>query len=372
MCGPDQRSDDSTPSAMKAESDLSSSDGSESNESANGTNHESRKRETHQSAGTNTNSDNDTFVIKESSLLWSVLSGHFNGILWCIAALTIAFNMMSREKVEKIYKLASFEYDPEISVFDNTILTWGTDYALSVITGAFAIWIRQTSKRSSRDDIRRLALASTTMLFLYSIQTLAGAIAHQTFLTVESRNSLTFRLLWTLCVGLVYLASAPMGMIGSECLKIFQPRSNCSAILKTMPYLTNAFWLMYGVTGTFAYAKGFLSFQRPAADIFIAGVTQTPTTFYFMAFLYLVEQRGITNFMKVYGLVGFILNAYLFFIFPFLVIDLGWSLGVTNLFCHVNLCIAWSLQGLILQRLVKSLVEEDETKQKELRQKKVQ
>lgn len=350
---------------MKVESNLYSSGESESNEA---TKKKSLEKEMNKKY-------DDVMTIEESSLSWSVLSGVFHGMVWCVLALYLPFFVWSLETARKFYSMASFNYDPKISLFDNTIWTYGTDYALATITGVFAVWILRTSSRSSRQEVKRLARISATMLILYSMSTGAGAIAHHFFLTVESRNSVTFRILWTICVGTVYLAAAPMGMIGSECLRIFKPRPNSSPLLKTMPYLRKSYWLMYGVTGTVGFAMGFMSFQRPACDIFIAGCTQTPCTFYFMGFLYLVEQPGITKFMKFYGLVGFILNAYLFFIYPFLVDNLGWSLAATNTYLHANLCTSWSLQGLILQRVVKSLVAEEfegGKSQEQLRQKKVQ
>jgi len=375
MCGPGQPSDDSTPSDVKVESNLNSSDESESNEATKSTD-KHHQRQTKNSPKKEMNKKYDDVMISdETSLSWSVLSGVFHGTLWCVLSFYLPFFIWSLETTRKFYSMASFNYDPKRSLFDNTIWTYGTDYALATITGAFAVWILRTSSRSSRQEVKRLARISATMLILYSMSTGAGAIAHHFFLTVESRNSLAFRLLWTVCVSTVYLAAAPMGMIGSECLQIFQPRSNCSRVLKTMPYLRNIYWFMYGATGAFGFAKGFLSFQRPACDIFIAGVTQTPCTFYFMAFLFLVEHPGITKFMKIYGNVGFILNAHMFFIYPFIVDHLGWSMAATNTYLHANLCISWSLQGLILQRIVKSLVEEetkDEKCQKELREKKVQ
>jgi len=302
----------------------------------------------------------------------SVLSGVLHGVVFSVASLEAPFIVSGRDLVNKIYQKASYEYDPAISLFDNTIWTYGTDYALATITAGFAIWILQTSNRSSRDVHKRVARASATMLILYSVSTGAGAIAHQHFLTVESRNSMVFRLLWTICVGTVYLAAIPMGIIGSECLRIFQPRPNCPPLLKTIPLVTNAYWMFYGAIGAIACALGFMSFQRPACDIFIAGCTQTPSTFYFLAFLVSVEHPLITKFMKLYGVVGFICNAFLLPLYPILVRN--FSLATTNTVLHTNLCIAWSLQGLVLQRVVKCLVEEtthNEQRQEQLRNKKV-
>ena len=369
MCRSDQSSDNNS---IPSTENLRTPDGSKSDVvTANTT----TRHQTKKSSDKNMTKNNDTMISGETSLSWSVVTGVFHGFLWCTIGIYLPYLTSPRETARKVYQVAAFDYDPAKSLFDNTIWTWGTDYALAIITGIFSLWIIRTSSRSSRQEVQQLANMSASMLFLYSVSTGSGAIAHQFFLTVESRNTVAFRLLWIVCVGNVYLAAAPMGMIASQCLRIFQSRSNCSPLLKTMPYLRKSYWLAYGITGAFAFAKGFISYQRPAADIFIAGVTQTPCTFYIMAFLYLVELPGITNFKKTYGLIGFILNAYLFPAYTFLVDSMGWSMAMINTFLHVNLCISWSLQGLILQRLVKSLVEEETESEKsseELRQKKDQ
>lgn len=370
MCKPDQSSTDyaktssSPPAAVKAESDLYGSDGSE-NDEVNDNSKRVRQRKTLQSPNdaniNNNNNDNRNAVTtRTASTSSSVFSGLLHGVAWCVFSQYLPFLLSGQEAGNKIYQKASFEYDPAISVFDNTIWTYGTDYALATITAGFAAWILRTASRSpTRNDIQRLAKVSASMLALYSMSTGAGAVAHQNFLTIESRGTIAFRVLWTVCVGTVYMAAISMGIIGSECLRIFQRRPNCPAALKTMPRLTNAYWLCYGAVGTIACGLGLMSFQRPACDIFIAGITQTPTTFYCMGFLFLVDHPAITNKMKIYGMFGFIVNAFLLPLYPFLVLNLGWDLPACNTILHCNLCLAWSLQGLILQRVVKCLVEDD-------------
>lgn len=310
------------------------------------------------------------------SLFSAVGHGILHGVGWCLFALYFTLLISSQEVREQIYPKAHYVYDPALSHFDHTIWTYGTDYALATITGAFAVWILHTSHRSNRDVHKRLARVSATMLVLYSISTLAGAIAHQNMHTIEWRNTWAFRLLWTTCVGTVFLAPAAMGMIGNECLRIFQPRKNCPAMLQSMPCLSDAFWMAYAAVGTIGCALGVMSFQRPACDIFIAGGTQTPCTFYCMGFIYLVEHPGLSKAMRWGGLIGFIMNAAMLPAYPYLILDLGWSLPATNTLMHTNLCVAWSLQGLVLQRIVKSVVEEDPAavnpQQQQLRTKKVQ
>jgi hypothetical protein len=301
----------------------------------------------------------DDETLTTPSLSSAVLSGVLHGVTWVAFALYFPIVLMGRDVVNKIYLNASFLYDPNTSVFDHTIWTYGTDYALAVITAGFAFWIIITSDRSANKTAHRLSRISASMLMLYSISFATAAPCHQFLHSVESRNTTLFRTIWTVCLGTVYFVPAVMGMIGNECLRIFQRRNGCPPLLKSMPRITDTFWVVYASVGTVAYALGRLSFQRPAADIFIAGETQTPCTFYFVAFLYLVDDSKITNGMKFRGLFGFLMNAALLPLYPILVLHDGWSLPEVNTFLHTCLCINWSLQGLTLQQIVKALAEEE-------------
>ena len=358
---------------MQAGSDLYGSDGSESDDINEVEPSQRHPRKMRQSPSNQMNDSNADFnADAASSLSSSVMSGVLHGVVWVVLALNLPYIASHPDVARRTYQKALYKYDPAISLFDNTVWTYGTDYALAIITAGFAVWILHTSNRSSRDDHKPLARASAWMLVLYAISVGVAGLLHQFYLTVESRNSLAFRLLWTIVPSSVYGAVIPMGIIGNECLRIFQSRPSCSPLLKSMPCLTNTYWTFYGAIGMIACALGYMSFQRPACDIFAAGCTQTPPTFYCMAFLYLVEHPGISKSMRILGLFGFISNAVLLPLYPFLVDTLGWSLGVTNFAMHSNLCVAWSLQGLILQRIVRALVEETRGEPEQLQTKKVQ
>jgi len=359
----------SPPPSIHTYSDFSGSDGSESDENidliSDNTAERSRQPKQNQvdSHRDKKRTGDEALAVSgtETSMLSSAATGIFHGVLWMIIAEYLPHILSGRAIGKKIYAKAFNNYDPAVSVFDNTMWTYGTDYTLTVMTGGIAIWILQTSKQTKSDLAKRLSNISSTMLFLYATSTLLGGIAHHNFLTVESRNTMIFRVLWTTCSSTVYIVPTFMGMIGNECLKIFQARPECPPLLKSMPRLSDTHWLFYGVFGMiYAPILGFMSFQRPACDIFIAGVTQTPCTFYCMGFLYLVQHPAMTKGVVVSGLVGFIMNAYLLPLYPFLAENQGWSLGATNALMHANLFIAWGLQGLTLQRLVQGLV--DETK----------
>jgi len=379
MCKSDQLLNDysktssSPPPAMQAGSDLSGSDGSESDDINEAEPSQRHPRKMRQSPSNQMNDSNkDANANAASNLSSSVISGVLHGVVWVVLALNMPYFASHPDVAGRTYQKALYKYDPAISLFDNTIWTYGTDYALAIITAGFAVWILHTSNQSSRDDHKPLARASAWMLVLYAISVGVAAPLHQFYLTVESRNTLVFRLLWTIVPSSVYAAVIPMGIIGNECLRIFQSRPNCSSLLKSIPCLTDTYWKFYGAIGIIACALGHTSFQRPACDIFIAGCTQTPPTFYCMAFLFLFEHPGISKGMRILGFFGFISNAILLPLYPFLVDTLGWSLGATNFTMHSNLCVAWSLQGLILQRIVKALVEETRDGQEQLQTKKVQ
>jgi len=295
-----------------------------------------------------------------SNMSMSVLNGILHGVVWVILSLNIPF-LLSRRDATEILHTAYYKYSTELSFFDNTIWTYGTDYGLATTMTFLAYWILQ----SAHGDMKRLCNLSASLMILYAISTLAGGLAHHNFFTVESRNTAIFRVLWTTCVGTVCLASVSMGMIGNECLQLFRNRSDCSPILKSMPLISDTYWIIYGLVVTIACGLGMISFQRPACDIFIAGTTQAPSTFYCMAFLYAVNHNKISYQSRIMGIIGFILNAALLPIFPVLVLHLGWSLPSVNTFLHSVLFMAWSMQGIILQRVIRALVEDQHQQQVE-------
>jgi hypothetical protein len=252
------------------------------------------------------------------------------------------------------YKFAFWSYDKAQSHFDNTAWTYGTDYFLAMVMAAFSYSILRSSRRGVSD---RLATRSASLVLLYMISVTSGGIAHQNFTTVESRNTLAFRLLWTLCVGTVSLACTSMGLCGTEIVRKFQSESLSSPIFDKIPRIPEFFWWVYGVCVAAFTAWGGMSFQRPACDIFIAGTAQAPPTFYIMALLQFLECKNlkIEYRYRLIGLIGFILNAPLLPVYSVLVYYTDWSLGAVNTLLHSCLCVAWSMQGYCLQHVIQSL-----------------
>jgi hypothetical protein len=349
--------------------------------------------------------ENDAATAKTaiSNISMSVMNGILHGVVWVVVALQLPFILNHNEATE-IYRPAYYKYTTELSLFDNTIWSYGTDYVLCITMTSLACWILSFSHNrgtgGNSNDVRRLCNLSASMLLLYAISVLVGGIAHQNFHTVESRNTVLFRIIWTTCAGTVSLAPASMGMIGSECVRLFKNRKDCPSILKSMPLISDTYWIIYGLVVTIACGLGAMSFQRPACDLYIGGATQTPSTFYCMGFLYTMKHYNskstsktsktsnskkiqIHPHMRIMGLIGFILNAALLPIYPVLVLHLGWTLASVNTFLHSWLCMTWPMQGLILQHVIRALVVEEENnnnieileeeeQQKPLKMKKVQ
>ena len=111
---------------------------------------------------------------------------------------------LAPEAARKTYDWAFYEYSESLSFFDNTAWTYGTDYGLGVIMAVLATSILSYSRRGVSDS---LCLRSAGLLLGYCVSVLAGGYCHQFYTTVESRNSLSFRILWTICVGTVTAAS---------------------------------------------------------------------------------------------------------------------------------------------------------------------
>ena len=103
------------------------------------------------------------------------------------------------------YQFAFWEYDPELSHFDNTLWTYGTDYLL-----AFFLLVLGFSINVAHPSFSNAGWRSRGLLACYMFSVTAGGLAHQLYTTVEERNTMSFRILWTVCVGTVAAASGFM------------------------------------------------------------------------------------------------------------------------------------------------------------------
>lgn len=213
--------------------------------------------------------------------------------------------------------------------------------------------------RTPGEKSKLLRLYSAALLCCYGVSTLAGGYAHQTIHGVDMLNTFTFRMLWIICVGNVSFASCWMGLIGREVVRVFDSKISLG------PWYL---WPFYGAFMTAACACGYMSFKRPACDIFIAGITQFPTTFYCLGGLIMATRNNrrksevaangrcqarhpmdqVLMRYKVMYFVGFIGNAPLLPMYPLLVQYTDMTLAGINTLLHSWLMVMWGMQGLSL------------------------
>lgn len=220
--------------------------------------------------------------------------------------------------------------------------------------GILAVFILITSGERSK----LLKLYSAALLCCYGVSTLAGGYAHQTVHGVDMLNTGTFKMLWIVCVGNVSFASCWMGLIGREVVRVFDS--------KPVPLGPWYLWPYYGAFMSLACGLGYMSFKRPACDIFIAGITQFPTTFYCLGGLIMATRNNrsrrqavdtkhpmdkVLMRYKVMYYVGFIGNAPLLPMYPLLVQYTDMTLAGINTLLHSWLMIMWGMQGLSLLHL---------------------
>ena len=269
----------------------------------------------------------------------------------------------------KTYVPAFYAYDDEQTQFDNTPWTYNTDYLLTIVMSILAIKCitAYSPDNDAAQKNRRslhLRLYSASLLICYAISTLAGAWSHQHFTSIESMNTTRFRIFWITCVGNVSFASCYMGLIGREVQRHF-------GVPGAVPMPPWWFWPMYGCYQALACGLGYISFKRPACDIFIAGITQFPSTFYCIGALGFRRWPSFSSKRVVVGketsielvgtmyrlmyYVGFISNAPLLPIYPILVQYTNMSLGAINTFLHCWLMITWGMQGISLVHLCRAI-----------------
>lgn len=256
------------------------------------------------------------------------------------------------EAAIKTYLPASFIYEEEISHFDNTFLTYGTDYMIAV---AMAIQIYLFPKAKNEKDAI-VSWRSKALLGCYAASVFFGGLCHQRYTSCAMRQTWHFRTLWTLCVGFVTAAAGLMGAIATELV-----RKDESLGLAFLPAVPAWFWVGVGITVTAATVLGHFSFQRPACDIFVAGVTQSPSTFYLMTVLaFGLPTFRLNRFTRYQGLVGFIMMSLTLPSYPLAVQYTDLSLGVVNGLLHVWLTLAWTTQGVTLRQICQALQQAEE------------
>ena len=299
-----------------------------------------------------------------------------------------------------MYEFALYEYDIVRTHFDDSFGTIGTDFGLTVHMGlsACAFWSAPSTPagagagagaRGGARTTRAVRVATCCLFALYTASVLCGALAHWRFglgdgpggTAVAALNTWQFRALWTAVVGTVAVAGACFGRIGTALARRAgrdARRRDVGAAAAAAGHrwwrpaaVPEVFWCVWGATFGLAVVFGGFSMKRPAADIFLAGITQSPPSFYLLAVL--LQPAGAPGKPARYWtsvvrcgkgpfaalVVGLVLNAPLLFAYPILVDAWAWPLGRVNVLLHCWLQVAWGLQGYGLYGLWTALRAED-------------
>jgi len=231
----------------------------------------------------------------------------------------------------QLYVLAYFNYNENIR-FDNTIWTYGSDYIIAVWMTFGVVW---TWWRCNSSALRNRSLGLFTC---YAISVLVGGLCHNFFKSFEAIASARFRFYWTVCVGTVAIAGGFMGSYASHLAR---------SVRGTPIFVPDWFWFTFSITMLITTCFGGFSCERPACDIFLAGVTQLIPSVYISVVLFTRSERHITTNMVITTTIGFWLNAFLL---PFYSVALDWglTLGIINALLHTCLTIAWGCQFICL------------------------
>ena len=295
-----------------------------------------------------------------------------------------------------LYISCSYSYD-HTTRFDNTILTWGTDYLLVFWMGLFIARL-QGYRSPHRTELNTLITETQLLLFCYLLSVLFGGMCHQRFTSVPSDlNNWMFRILWTCCVGSVSLAGGFIGRVSLALHNTLPPQA-IKITQQDYPFLPKQLpkksWTLYGFVMVLTSALGGLSMCRPACDIFLAGCSHT------VPFFFLIIEGGRTlmvqntvaldsfdddgtngniqgnggnkrgakrhrhrhrhrhgksppkwvRYLLIYGSLG---NAPLLWVYPVMARIPGLTLGFINAVLHTNLALAWGAQAYAIERHVK-------------------
>lgn len=174
----------------------------------------------------------------------------------------------------KLYTPANYVYD-QTTVFDDSFLTWGSDYFLAITHGSLCVMILRVKETP---EISTMRLAAAFLVGSFAISTFAGAISHQ-FLPGKL-HTWYYRLVWRICVGSVGAAGGALGLCASELAKFPLSKGAKTQFMPKIPVLPSFFWVIWGVFFFFVVWSGAYSMMNPACDIFLTGVTQAPPTIY--------------------------------------------------------------------------------------------
>jgi hypothetical protein len=322
------------------------------------------------------------------------------------------------EAASKTFVPAYYSYDEDETSFDNTFLTWGTDYMLALLFTYVTYKCYKMSSSSSDDGSSSsnsnsafmttptkpssLGYKAAALFGSYAMSVLCGGYAHYTYTTLDSLNTLSFRIWWTICVGSVTAAGGFMGMCGSEIYHQLKKHdmiqddtsgsgAGTGGILGRSRFnlfqVSTFQWWIYAIVMTGFCIVGDISYKRPACDIFVAGTGQFfPTVYCELVLLsfrwrdaatpvegkwsasssssssssrHAVIYNRIGRTFRIMYYAGFALNAPLLPSYPLLVQYTNLSLGVVNAIMHMNLTVAWGMQALTVYHVCKAIAAAD-------------
>lgn len=273
---------------------------------------------------------------------------YLSALIGVLTATMLTANCLPKFLAASLYIRTYYQYS--IQRFDNTWPTFVTDYGLTLHM-CYGIYRLMKCERS---ELRNFSAA---LLLFYAISVTVGGISHQFFTSVDMMNTIMFRLMWSVVVGTVTSAGGFLGSIGSSFAKMARGSERKRFTVVVVP---SWWWAVWSIFLTALVFWGFLSMERPAADIFLAGVTQTAPTCYMVVCALSNEWKGNQKSIKKYLVIltiGAFLNAPLLPLYGILV-NFGLELGTVNTILHCWLAAAWGMQGIALRGLSEHIVRE--------------
>lgn len=308
----------------------------------------------------------DTNATKGAALLKSILQIVFTfgfGGFAAIASYQFSLHfpsLLTPEAAKATYIPASFSYNLPDSIFCDSAWTYLTDYGLGAVMMYLANKIRVSATNDDDDNNNAVAMhlkhLGFALMTMYAIQFTVAGVLHQFMGSFESRNTAMFRVLWTVVVTMV---SASGGVIGAFASKLAKEALNVS-----QQYVPNDwFWAGYIIIITAITVSGRISYQRPAADTFVAGTSQAGSTFFLIGVVALMGRTknprtgNAKNEFSVLDqarcILGFLLNSFLLPGYALALYHTKVSVAQLNTTMHSWLCLCYTLQGLSLSKIVR-------------------
>eukprot|EP00542_Grammatophora_oceanica_P009575 CAMPEP_0194033638 /NCGR_PEP_ID=MMETSP0009_2-20130614/6247_1 /TAXON_ID=210454 /ORGANISM="Grammatophora oceanica, Strain CCMP 410" /LENGTH=450 /DNA_ID=CAMNT_0038674353 /DNA_START=33 /DNA_END=1385 /DNA_ORIENTATION=- len=322
-----------------------------------------------------------------------LLSFGFGGVA-AIASYQFALKfpfLLTPAAAKATYIPASFSYTLPESIFCDSAWTYLTDYGLGAVMIVLANKIRKSTSMPSSSSSSmpgqqnsnasmRLKHLGSALMVMYAIQFTVAGVLHQFMGSFESRNTLLFRTLWTVVVTMVSASGGVIGAFASELARESGVLSKTRGGASIMQIPNGSFWMGYIAIITGITVSGLISFQRPAADTFVAGTSQAGSTFFLIGIVALMattmgrrrtttddvdvassdrENQQLTMLDHALCILGFLMNSLLLPGYALALYHTKISVAQLNTTMHSWLCLCYTLQGLSLSKIVKVFGEKE-------------